>query len=440
MNTYLSRFNKMVEELREHPKVVVLHYHIFPPATDEQIALVESKLGISLDDSIVSFYKQTNGLQLIWIFKSNEKFDENVHFSSHEPLDFYHQYEDYHTEDGTVMIQPIESAFLRDWKDVVYFDDMNKKVSADHNEEVEFLLEKTYSIYDFHQKIQPFDCFSKYSDMAFFLDGTGNPPVLLGDDHHNVYTDSKVTDFESYMEFIIANKGLGARRTDFYHSYISPKKKMETPASYWTEDKVIDLDMLLLKDIFPLSDNKGNSTSQLNTSLIQQMAFSNKPLTKTQFNAMLKKHHLFLASGGAGGKWQTVHVSGLVLGIYTGTKHKEGEQAALDRKHIPSRLDMIGKDLPFANFCGCYAKRVDFSEADLSYSLFTDSNLEECIFADSNLTGVDFSRANLKNASFMNANLQGADFENCDLTGADFTGALLEGSRFPGAILKNVSV
>lgn len=430
----------MVEELREHPKVVVLHYHIFPPATDEQIALVENKLGITLDESITSFYKQSNGLQLIWVFKSNEKFDESIHFPNDEHLDFHRQYEDYHTEDGTVMIQPIESAFLRDWKDVVYFDDMNKEVPNDRNEEAEFLLGKIYSIYDFHQKIQPFDCFSKYSDMAFFLNGSGNPAVLLGDDHHNVYTDSKITDFESYMEFIIANKGLGERRSDFYHTYSTQENIMQTPASFWTEDKVIDLDVLLLKDTFPLSDSKGNSTSQLNTSFIQQIAFSSKPLTKTQFNAMLKKHHLFLASGGAGGTWQTVHVSGLVLGIYTGTKHQEGEQASFDRKHIPSRLDIIGKDLPFANFCGCHAKRVDFSEADLSYSLFTDSNLEQCIFADSNLAGVDFSRANLKNASFMNANLQGADFENCDLTGADFTGALLEGSRFPGAILKDVNV
>lgn len=440
MNSYLSRFNEMVEGLRKHPKVVVLHYHIFPPATNEQIAQVENKLNITLDQSIVSFYKQTNGLQLIWIFKSNEKFDEATHFPDEKPLDFLRQFEDYYTEDGTVMIQPIESAFLKDWKGIVYFDDMNKEILNDNNEEVEHLLGKNYSVYDFHQKIQPFDCFSKYADMAFFLDGTGNPPVLLGDDHQNVYTDSKVTDFESYMEFIIANKGLGERRTDFYHSHSTPKEISKTPISYWTKDNIIDLDSILLKDIFPLSEVKGNSTSQLNTSMMQQMAFSSKPLTKPQFNAIVKNHHLFLASGGAGGKWQTVHVSGLVLGIYTGTKHEEGEQASFDRKHIPARLDLIEKDLPFANFCGCYAKRVDFSEADLSYSLFTDSELEGCIFADTNLAGVDFSRSNLKNASFMNANLQGADFENCDLTGADFRGALLEGSRFPGAILKDVNV
>ncbi len=434
MNTYLARFSKMVEDLQNHPKVQVTHFHLFPPATDKQILFVEEKLGYSLDENIKSFYQQTNGLQLLWIYKTNEQFDESKHISHTQTLDFNRQYFNYYPEDGAVMIRPIEQVFLSDWKEQIYFDFMS-------NDNQETFMGNIYGELEFSQKIKPFDSFNKYYDMAFFLDGSSNPPVILGDDHQACYTDSKVTDFASYLEFILANKGAIYRRKGFYSEYAGHKKNpIETPHSFFTKDKILDIDAYLLKDIFPLSAQAGSSTTSLNTSLMQQMAESSKPITKTQLKSIIEKHYQFLASGGAGGKWQTVHVSGLVLGIYTGVKGKEGEQAAFDRKHIPARLEFIDFSLPFANFCGCFAKRVDFSESDLNHSLFTDAMLDECIFADANLAGVDFSRASLRNVSFMNANLQGADLENCDLTGADFRGANLEGSRFPGAILKDVKI
>lgn len=434
MNDYIARFTKMVEGLKNHPKIQVTHFHTFPPATEEEILLAEKKVGTTLHDSITSFHRQSNGLQLIWIFKSNEQFDETEHYLHNQPTDFHRQYNNYYPEDGAIMIQPIQSAFSYDWKEMIYFDFMS-------DNEKEIFINKEYGLLEFSQKIQPFDCFSKFYDMAFFLDGTGNPPVIMGDDHQACYTDSRVTDFESYMEFVLANKGAIDRRSGFYSKYAGHKEDMiSTPHDYWTKDKILEVDTLLLKDVLPEVDKAGSSTASLNTTLMQQISFGSKPLTITQLRAMIKNHHLFLGSGGAGGTWQTVHVSGLVLGIYSGPKHKEGEQANFDRKHIPVRLDLVDVDLPFGNFCGCYAKRVDFSESNLSNSLFTDAVLEEAIFADANLSSVDFSRANLKNASFMNANLMGADFENCDLTGADFRGANLEGSRFPGAIVKEVKV
>ncbi len=432
MEDYLVRFGKMVEDLKNHPKIQVSRFHTFPPAGIDQIRKVEQQLGYELHDSIKEFYRQSNGLQLLWIFKHNEQFDKEAHNESTSPMDFDRQYYDYHPEDGAIFIRPIEEAFLMDWQERIYFDFMK-------NSENEKFGNREYGLLDFHQRIKPFDCFNKYYDMAFFLDGTGNPPVILGDDHQACYTDSRITDFASYMEFILANKGLIQRRKDFYAEYAGhQKEKIKTPESYFDKEKILDIDRFLLKDIFPLSEQAGSSTSGLNSTLMQQMSASAKALTKPQLKSMLEKHHVFLASGGAGGRWQTVHVSGLVLGIYTGPKNKEGEQANFERKNLPPRLEWAGLDLPFANFCGCHAKRVDFSDTDLSHSLMTDAMLDETIFADANLSHVDFSRASLKNASFMNANLQDADFENCDLTGCDFRGANLEDSRFPGAILKDV--
>ncbi len=422
----------MVDELRETPGVVVSGFNTFSPATDSDIGQAEQALGARMDNSIESFYRQTNGLQLTWIFEDNEQFDAQRHAPKEDALDWDYMYYDYHAYDGAVMILPLPLAFSKDWEEQVYFDFMT-------DEEEQAFSGETYGLLSFAKKIKPFDCFSKYYDMAFFLNGTGNPPVILGDDHQACYTDSKRTDFASYMEFVLANKGVVSRRNGFYHEFGGhDKPPIETPQSYFSKERVLDLSVFRLKEIFPLSDKPGSSTAGLQTAMMQQMAETSKPITKSQFQKITEEHHKFLASGGAGGKWQTVQVSGLVIGIYSGVKFEEGEQAVFDRKHIPASLDLSDTALPFSNFCGCFAKGVDFSGADLSRSLFTDSMLAGTLFAEARLNACDFSRANLQGANFVNADLRDADFENCDLTGADFTGALLEGSKFPGAILKDV--
>ena len=193
-----------------------------------------------------------------------------------------------------------------------------------------------------------------------------------------------------------------------------------------------------LHHFFPYSNTEGSSMVGLKTQQMQQIAANNPPLTNTELENIISQHHLFLQSGGAGGRWKTLSVSGFIFAIYTGVEATAGEQAVFEKKNISKKLDLQEVLLPFSNFCAVHCINQDFSEADLSHSLMTDAMLNYTIFADANLSNVDFSRASLRNVSFMNTNLRGADFENCDLTGADFRGAILDGSRFPGAILKDV--
>lgn len=189
---------------------------------------------------------------------------------------------------------------------------------------------------------------------------------------------------------------------------------------------------------FPLSNEKGGSTAAIKTQQMQQIAQQKTPLTSSEIRVIIEQHHQFLSTGGAGGKWKTLQIQGMVIGIYIGADANAGIQAVLEKRHISDEIDLQEIVLPFANFCGVYCRNQDFSEADLSHCLFTDALLENTIFADTKLQHSDFSRANLRHASFMNADLRHTDFENCDLTKADFRGALLEGARFPGAILKDV--
>lgn len=191
-------------------------------------------------------------------------------------------------------------------------------------------------------------------------------------------------------------------------------------------------------ELFPMADISGSDTTSIKTQQMQKVAQLKAPLTLFEIKKIIDQHHQFLSTGGAGGRWQTLLLAGMVIGIYVGAEAASGSQAIFEKRHISSEYDLQEIILPFANFCGTYCKSQDFSDANLSHSLFTDAYLENTIFMDTNLQHSDFSRANLRSVSFMNADLRGTDFENCDLTNADFRGAYLENARFPGAILKNI--
>ena len=189
--------------------------------------------------------------------------------------------------------------------------------------------------------------------------------------------------------------------------------------------------------MFPLSTKKGSDCSSINHQKIRMMAEYGLTLNKDHIIKILEAHHEFLISGGAGGQWKALQVEDLVIGFYDSSNTGKGEQAIFERTNL-TKTSFNKLALPFANFCGVFARETDFSFSDLSHSLYTDATLEGANFEGANLKKVDFSRSNLKEARFVNANLSGVDFENCDLSNADFTGAKFDTARFPGVNLKGI--
>ena len=428
--SYLARFHQLANELEKHPKVRLLAYYSFPSVTDESIQKIEQHLGFALDSRITSFYKASNGLQLRWIFENNEDFSAHLHQPSTRPNDWYYATDSFRAEDGVISLLPLEMVF---GLDKTGFDLSNEK------EEIQF-LGQAHSLSDFYSRLQPIDEFSFYCNMAFYMDGTAYPPVLMGDEQRSNFTDSRLPDFNSYLEFLLATKGLCRKRKTFYGQYQGHlQPPIYTDESFWTQSKDrFSLDGLAFEEQFPLANQPGAATTGINTKGMQDRALNSAPVTTAELEQMLREHSEFLVSGGAGGSWQMLMLGGMVIGAYKGSNNSRGKQAIFDMKLFPQELDLQELQFPYSSWCGAWLKYQNFSDSDLEGALLTDAMLEKTIFADCNLKGVDFSRANLKGTSFMNANLQGADFENCDLTDADFRGANLEGARFPGAVLKNV--
>jgi hypothetical protein len=198
--SFITKLNAVVEDLKNDPNIYVAHYDVLP-ADFQAITAVEQKLGYKLDSSITDFYKECGGVHLLWINKENSRFDDiKKQIDSFEkPLDKFTYFGENIVPDGSIMILPIETAFLKPL-------------------EIEGLVDEDYfSDYEIFPdweilKVQPFDMYGHSVDVAFILNNTANPPILLGSDYQACYIDSFVIYFKDYLELLLKVKGARSRR------------------------------------------------------------------------------------------------------------------------------------------------------------------------------------------------------------------------------------
>ena len=393
---WLSRFSNMADELRQHSQVELLSFQSFPPVEEEQFELLEKRYNITLPKNVRAFYRETNGLQLSWILKNNEHFSKEKYSpcSVLLPWDFFE--ENLKFEDGAIMLLPLEMA-----------------------------LEKNV-----------FDTFSPFYNMIFTLEEF----VLTVSEDDHFSDEFLTTDFESYLEFLLAGKGLVSRRSFFYkrtNDFLLKKisTPISTPNSFWANGKTLNLDQATLKDKFPFCDQVRFFQNKINHIGLRQMAENGAQISTNELEEIIKKHHQFLMSGGVDGTWSVLEIRGIVAAFYENEIEPiAGEQAIFERKNL-THISFKEIELPFANYCSAFAEGVNFSNANFEQSIFTDAFLQDADFCNSILTSVDFSRSDLRNVNFEQADLKNVDFESCDLRGAIFEHAKLIGANFINCVL-----
>lgn len=213
MEEWFNRFLDMVENLKNNPEIVVTNFSIFDPITDLDIDRVEGIAGSKLDPTIKDFFTLSNGLQLKWIHKKNPQYDANSHQPTDSGFDWLQPLEWYGVEDGCINILPLQVSLLdQEWGEIVWsYEDEGQRIEF-ANQEYDLLL--------LLQNVKPMDIFSKSSSMAFLLSkSSGNPQILLAQDHFADIESSIVTNFISYLEFLLHHYGMVEKRTDIFSEY-----------------------------------------------------------------------------------------------------------------------------------------------------------------------------------------------------------------------------
>ncbi|MEM9919578.1 MAG: pentapeptide repeat-containing protein [Bacteroidota bacterium] len=429
MKTIATRFRELASQLAASKEIELLGFHLFPPLAPSSFHRLEEDHQLLIPRAVRRFYEQTNGLQLHWRFRRS---DSPQQHSTMAPHPWKMIFPNKMVADGRIVILPLEKLLAQNWENRIYFDWMKDEPSIR-------VQEQFCDLYAFSRRIRPFDFFGDGYDMAFHIGQQGEWQVLMGEDYHHSYQCSRLTDFESYLEFLLAAKGHVASRIHFYQDEQGlTKTPLQTLVDYWTVENSFRMEQVPLENTFQMAGRMGRSTADIKSSLLLQRSHRTVPVKPEEWESIVEAHRRFLSSGGAGGQWQSLLINGLVIGLYEGAVGRSGEQAQLEHRRLLPSVDCSKVALPYANFCGLEARRVDFSQSDFSHCLFTDARLERANFEGSLLRQSDFSRADLRGVNFRKADLRAADFENCDLRGADFRDACLEGARFPGAQLESI--
>lgn len=219
--SFITKLNNVVDELKNDPTIYVAHYQVLPPDL-QAIAEVEEKLGYKLDESIINFYKECGGVQLLWLFKNNENFETKKNYIEKElavkalfdfemfagDLGLSHSCEvsaDEIITDGVILIPPIKISFL----------DQNYNDNSDEYGVDKDALESfnTFKNID-NIKIRRFDMFDICVNTAFILDGNPYPAMLTAYDKYE-YGESSIIYFKEYLTLLLESKGNRRRGHDF---------------------------------------------------------------------------------------------------------------------------------------------------------------------------------------------------------------------------------
>jgi hypothetical protein len=225
MTDYIAQFKALAKDLEEYSFLEIVEFTIQPPASVTQLKAVETRLGASLAKPIRDFYKQANGLKLHWRIRPSLDLDATEKLRK-KSSDYDIVIAEYIGNPFAIVnLIPIHESIVHRWKELVL---------GNPQELIDF-GGVTYTNKDFRKLLKPFDVMNRELCMAYLVNkGDGNPPVILLSNGYTEWNDSRITDFESYMEMLLATRGIVEAREKIFSS---ERGDLEAPLiageSYW---------------------------------------------------------------------------------------------------------------------------------------------------------------------------------------------------------------
>jgi hypothetical protein len=224
---YVERFRKVVEEVEANPALEVVTFKVKAPAKREELRAAEEVLGAKLAEPLRRFYGEANGLHLHWRVREDLGFEETKKLQQ--------EFDDYPIqtpEDTSIPFAQIHLLGLLESLKKKRWPQLKMPASEDLFE----FQGQSYDYNEFGKRLRPFDIFTAYECMAFLLEeGVGDPKLMLLTDYYAEWDETRITDFDSYMEFLLATRGISeARKKFFAESHGDRKPPLKTGPRYWT--------------------------------------------------------------------------------------------------------------------------------------------------------------------------------------------------------------
>jgi hypothetical protein len=222
---YLKKFEALVKDLKKYEFLEVVEFTPQPPVSAAALKTAEKAFGAALAPAIREFYGESNGLKLHWQVKPDVS-PELAKQLRKKSSDYYVEIAEYVGNPFAIInLIPLNEVVGKKWKELGL---------GAHPDEIEFAGE-TYKFDELRKRLKPFDVMNREFCMTFFLEkGNGNPKVLLLSEGYTNWTDSRFTDFASYMEMLLVTRGIAeAREKIFSESNGITKPPLAGDGKFW---------------------------------------------------------------------------------------------------------------------------------------------------------------------------------------------------------------
>lgn len=78
MNDFATELQALADRLRESPAHTIIDFELGAPVSDEEIERVHRRLGFSLDERFLSYFRSANGVKLCWLAKEGDATREEL--------------------------------------------------------------------------------------------------------------------------------------------------------------------------------------------------------------------------------------------------------------------------------------------------------------------------------------------------------------------------
>jgi len=178
------------------------------PASEEELAKVETKIGFPLPAAFRSFFSQANGLSMVLYTpkKQRQKAPEVKtdlipwDVAAHQDGPLWKELQKVSSSAGSICIPSLETIFFSDWSSM--------GITAENPKGTIKVGKRKVKQAEFFENLYLFDAFHGYYQAAIWVDKKNEALwVMLGEDYGAVWHDNHPIPFETYMEELVFHTG-----------------------------------------------------------------------------------------------------------------------------------------------------------------------------------------------------------------------------------------
>ena len=230
---YILDWVSVGDELRNHHKINLIEFNVDLNSYGNNITKKLAELHLNLPSMIIDFFKHTNGMQLCWIHNDIPGYN----LISPDFKEYHFEYEDFTHEalicSGYINLLTFDEVFSTKWSELTRLAKSDKNITFNGN---------NIPAKEFYNSIYPFDVWGLRQAAAIYIDKTSNETwVIFAFGDFEDFSESVITDFESYLFMLLFKRGLLSTRKKYYQ-FGKRQKIFKTPANLWSKRDIPNLD------------------------------------------------------------------------------------------------------------------------------------------------------------------------------------------------------